>query len=141
MSSCKIRQINDYANIWGCEPFFEEFNNLYRKDRSTDIQYRKWLNKKLLLLSTWNISDLIHQDAFEKITDTSAGYAIYSLRRPEFTGNPRILFTIVDSDSSQPRILLLAFKELHEDYHRFIPVAKKRLSIIVDDMKKGGVEL
>ena len=112
---------------------------LFGKSEAQRHEYNKWLLKKLIILCTRSEEDIQETDTFEFL-GRGDEYKLYSLRRPEFSGNPRILFASLSNEDGSVYIMLLMFKELHTgDYQRMIPVAKKRMEEILTAIK-GDLE-
>ena len=140
MSGYTLTLISDFTNIYGCKIFFDEFKNLFKKDKTTGAQYQKWLWRQFSFLTKNTIEQIIQLKNFELLSSTSSEWPIYSIRRPESTGNPRVLFSVVSDETGHSYIMLLAFKELHDDYKRFIPIAVDRMKHIVQEMEEDKGE-
>lgn len=125
--------IKGFKRIFGCSQFQKEYKDLYRKNKSDALKYEKWLDRQLAFLDIEDPDTLLvdHPKVFEPVRSFSyegESLAIYSIRRPEFAKNPRILFTFVESDTGGLAILLLAFSELKSHtYDRYIPTAIHRV--------------
>lgn len=135
--------IKEFKRIFGCSQFFKEYNGLYRKNKSDASKYDKWLDRQLAFLDAENPNMLVinRPQVFESIRSFSCmeeNFTIYSIRRPEFAKNPRILFTFVGSDPDGIAILLLAFSELKsQTYERFVPVAIDRIKALLSSMEEN----
>ena len=126
-------------NVFQCASFKKEYRKLFGKSEAQRHEYNKWLLKKLIILCTRSEEDIQETDTFEFL-GRGDDYKLYSLRRPEFSGNPRILFASLSNEDGSVYIMLLMFKELHTgDYQRMIPVAKKRMEEILTALK-GDLE-
>ena len=135
MAAYDLKPVSDFDNIFGCEVFFKELKDLFKKDKTSEIKYQKWLHNQFQMLDHNPIEQLIQTKNFELLSSDS-GWRIYSLRRPESIGNPRILFSVVTNEIGRSHIMLLAFKELHNDYHRFIPIARDRMKHIMENLEE-----
>lgn len=138
MAAYDLKLLDGFDNIFGCEVFFKEFRKLFKKDRETEKKYQKWLNRQFDYLAHYPSEIFLQTKNFELITSVDSEWPIYSIRHPESTGNPRILFSTITDNSGQTHILLLAFKELHDDYQRYLPTAKKRLKEIIRIIEEKG---
>lgn len=128
-----IKIVEGFKNIYACDSFFSEKENLYRRDKKAAAQYGKWLDRQLGFLDTKGLLVLDQNaNAFEKLSGVDEG--LYSITRREFNGNPRILFFAVVEEGEQDTFILLnAFKELNGgDYKRNIPTANLRRKTILE---------
>ena len=127
MATNTLRPINGHPEILGCDLFFSELNKLFRKDQKSEKQYLKWIDRQFVFLTTMGLQPLLQNKTVEKVSSIKEDLDLYSLRRPESTGNPRLLFSLIEDEDGDVYIFLLAFKELHNDYHRYIPIAVERM--------------
>lgn len=126
-----------YPNVLQCTSFEKECMKEFAKSKSKRLSYKKWLLKKIEILTTRSEKELQETETFEFLSH-GKGFKLYSLRRPEYEGNPRILFSVVMGESGVLYIMLLMFKELHDgDYRRMIPVATRRMETILK-LANGG---
>lgn len=132
-----IISLKEYKNIFACDRFLNEKDELYRKNPKDKTGYAKWLDRQLGFLDTTGLRVLqTHSAAFEKLTGVEEG--IYSITRREFSGNPRVLFfSILEDGEPDTFVLLAAFKELSAgDYKRYISVAKERRKVVLEILKE-----
>ena len=120
----ELLAVDGYENILSCDLCQKEISRLYNGHPESH-GYQKWLNRNLNTLDNSQIGDLLHLKSFEDLT----GYKnLYSIRRPESKGNPRVLFFLIVEESEGPLyILLTAFHEHNKgDYTRGIKIAEAR---------------
>jgi len=122
-----------YDNIYGCDVFFREREDLYHKDKEGKEKYALWLDKQLRFLDTMGLEVLSQRPkVFEKLSGCEN---LFSIRWREFRGNPRVLFfAVIEDDGQETFVLLTAFKELNAgDYKRAISVAENRRKQVLRD--------
>ena len=127
-----LERFNDLDSIYICNPCSDEIKNLFKRDHLTEHKYLRWLHSQLQYLKEMKLESVrTKSNVFEKLDGTAV--PIYSIRRNESTGNPRVLFfAIVEEENTQAIILLSAFKELNQgDYKRHLPTAIRRRSEIL----------
>lgn len=127
----KLYLITGCTNVYGCNQFIREFNDLYKKDPETKKQYLKWIARQFTILENLGIRAILQQKAFEKLSGIDENFDLYSLRRPETKGNPRLLFSMIEDEDGEVYIFLLAFKELHDNYNRHIPTTIERMKNVI----------
>lgn len=136
-----LYQLEGFERIFACSSFSKDYKKLYRKSKADGKRYSQWLHKQLSFLDeeTTTMSLLNHPRVFEKIRTFSyedEEIGIYSIRKPEFSKNPRIIFSAIGSDPDDIIVLLLAFSELKSnDYDRNIPVAIERMKYLLSGLK------
>lgn len=133
-----INKYNDYNYIYGYSGFSNDLERLYKNEKHNALNYSIWLDKKLRQLD--NIGLLVLNEfpkTFEKLEGQKEG--IYSIRRKNFVGNPRVLFfSMEEDDEEQVFILLTAFKEKNTaDYDRATATAQERRKNILKILKEG----
>lgn len=126
----KLLSIEGFKNILLCDLCQKDIRNLYNGHPESH-GYSKWLDRNLNLLDHSMIYDLLHLKQFEPL---SGHENIYSIRRPESKGNPRVLFfTIIETNAEPLYILLTAFHEHNSgDYKNAIKVAEARKKTIMN---------
>ena len=127
----KLYLITGCNDIFGCSHFIHEYNELYKKDPETKKQYSRWLSRQFVMLENLGIPAILQQKSFEKLSGVNENFDLYSLRRPETKGNPRLLFSLIGDEDDVVYIFLLAFKELHDNYNRHIPIAIERMKQVI----------
>lgn len=120
----KLLTVKGCNNILSCDQCQKEIQSLYGGHPESN-GYLNRLEQKLITLDQSFIGDLLHLKSFESLSGRDN---LYSIRRPESKGNPRVLFFSVIETNEEPLYILLAAFHEHKsaDYRRWIDVAENR---------------
>lgn len=129
----KLRRVAGFDRILITSACEKELRNIYNKGSEEQNGYEKWLDGKLEVLETSQLSDLLEykrtfEDLGKYVFISRTKFKLYSIRRQHHEGNPRVIFTYLFDESGDAYILLVAFREIQgSDYSKAMNKARKRL--------------
>lgn len=133
----EFTQLSEAPFVFSCKQFDKEFKKIFGKDNHLHKDYFTWLERQFSFMRSRTIEELLLLKQFE-IVYRHPSHCIYSLRRENTRGNPRILFSFLALENEPIYFFLLAFSEKNtSDYEKSIPVARERFVRIVSALEEG----